>query len=194
MKQLRSVTDQTSEVRSIPLIHWAAVSSGAVIGAAVAILVGSLWAAAAFSSHNSAFYDHLAWWFGGTLIGVAFLGALFAGTLSSVRGGIAGVANGLSSWALIALATAGVVAVTAIAHGATSTLVVNHNVLTVDLFRPYVAFWTAVAGLGAAAVGGLAGGLIPRRRMANRTVDLVPAAVAGSPNNIAGRAVSQAAG
>src|SRR5579863_8097692 len=102
MLHLSSVTKQATEVRSTPLIHWAAVSSGAVIGAAVAILAGSLWAAAAFSSHNSAFYDHLAWWLGGTLIGAAFIAALVAGTLSSLRGGIAGLANGLNSWALIA--------------------------------------------------------------------------------------------
>jgi len=170
------------------------VSSGAVIGAAVAILAGSLWAAAAFSSHNSAFYGHIAWWFGGTLIGVSFLAALLGGTLSSFRGGIAGVANGLSSWALIALATAIVVAVAATAHGVTSTLVINHNAITVDLVRPYVAFWTAVAGLGAAAVGGFAGGLIPRRRVTVTAVDLVPAVVTGIPNSSAGHATSRAAG
>jgi hypothetical protein len=194
MRQLRSVTDQTNELRGIPLIRWAAVSSGAVIGGALAILGGSLWAAAAFSSHNSAFYEHLAWWFGGTLIGVAFVGALVAGTLSSVRGGIAGLVNGVSSWALIALATAGVVAVAAIAHGTTSTLVVNHSAISVDLVRPYVAFWTAAAGLGAAAIGGFAGGLVPRRRVADATIDLAPPVASGIPSSSAGRVSSQAVG
>ena len=51
----------------------------AVIGSAVALVAGSLWAAAAFSSHNGAFYNHLAWWFGGTMIGAAFLGSVVAG-------------------------------------------------------------------------------------------------------------------
>ena len=50
MKQLRSVRNQPTEARSIPLIHWAAASSGAVIGSALALVAGSLWAAAAFSS------------------------------------------------------------------------------------------------------------------------------------------------
>src|ERR1700730_336277 len=103
MKQLRSVSNQPTDTRSIPLIHWAAVSSGAVIGSAIALVAGSLWAAAAFSSHDGAFYNNLAWWFGGTLIGVALLGAAIAGAVSRTRGATAGIVNGLSSWSLIAL-------------------------------------------------------------------------------------------
>jgi hypothetical protein len=196
--QLRSVSNQPSESRSIPLIHWAAVSSGALIGAAVALVAGSLWAAAAFSSHNGAFYNHLAWWFGGTLIGAVVIGALIAGALSSTRGVTAGIVNGLSSWALIALAAAAIVAVTAIANGTTSTISLRNASVNVDLIRPYVAFWSAVAGLGAAAIGGVAGGLLPRRRIANSAGALVPAMATGfeaPPNSATGnRAPSRAAG
>src|ERR1700694_1156803 len=158
MLHLRSVSDQPTEARRIPLVHGAAVSSGAVIGSAVALVAGSLWAAAAFSSHNGAFYNHLAWWFGGTLIGVALLGAVIAGGVSSTRGATAGIVNGLSSWSLIALTTAAVVSVAAIAHGTTSTLSLQNGAINVDLVTPYVAFWSALAGLGAAAIGGVGGG------------------------------------
>jgi hypothetical protein len=196
MKPLRSVTHQPSDARTIPLTSWAAASTGAVIGAAVALVAGSLWAAAAFSSHNGAFYNHLAWWFGGTLIGIAFIGALTAGGLSNTRSAGAGVVNGLTTWAVIAVATAIVVAIAAIAHGTTATVSLKNSAVNVELVRPYVAFWSAVAGLGAAAIGGLAGGLIPRRSTRVNVVELVPGAASAyeqssSPapaNRTAGRA------
>ena len=179
MKQFRSVNNQPTEARSIPLIDWPAASSGAVIGSAVALVAGSLWAAAAFSSHNGTFYNNLAWWFGGTMIGVALLGAVIAGAVSSTRGATAGIVNGVSSWSLIALTTAAVVSITAIAHGTTSTLSLPNGAINVDLVTPYVAFWSAVAGLGAAAIGGFAGGLIPRRPITNNPVELRPATATG---------------
>jgi hypothetical protein len=179
MKQFRSVTGQATEARSIPLIDWPAASSGAAIGSGVALVAGSLWAAAAFSSQNSTFYNNLPWWFGGTMVAVALLGAVIAGAVSSTRAAIAGMVNGLSSWSLIALTTAAVVSVTAIAHGTTSTLSLQNGAVNVNLITPYVAFWSAVAGLGAAAIGGFAGGLIPRRRMPNIPVELRPATATG---------------
>ena len=196
--QLRSVSNHATETRSVPLIHWAGVTSGAVIGSAVALIVGSLWAAAAFSSQNGAFYNHLAWWFGGTMIGVALIAALIAGGLSSTRGLAAGIVNGLTSWALIALAAAAVVSVTAIAHGTTSTLSLKGAAVNVELVRPYVAFWTAVASLAAAGIGGLAGGLIPRRRVANNAVGLLSSTSSGfevsSSSATGARTPSRAAG
>ena len=179
MKQFRSVTNQPTGARSIPLIDWPAASSGAAIGAAVALVAGSLWAAAAFSSHNGTFYNNLAWWFGGTMIGVAVLGAVIAGAVSRTRGATAGIVNGVSSWSLIALTTAAVVAITAITHGTTSILSLPNGVISVDLVTPYVAFWSAAAGLGAAAIGGFAGGLIPRRSITTNTVEIRPATATG---------------
>ena len=96
MKQFRSVTSHPIGARSIPLVDWPAASSGAAIGSAVALVAGSLWAAAAFSSHNGTFYNNLAWWFGGTMIGVALLGAVTAGaprSAGSLSRGIAGTAG-----------------------------------------------------------------------------------------------------
>src|ERR1700738_3709600 len=161
MKQFRSVTNQPTEARRISLLECAPASRRAAGGSAVPLVAGSLWAAAAFSSHNGTFYNNLAWWFGGTLIGVALLGAVLAGAVSGTRGPTAGIVNGLSSWSLIALTTAAVVSITAIAHGTTSTLSLPNGAINVDLVTPYVAFWSAAAGVGAAAIGGLAGGLIP---------------------------------
>jgi hypothetical protein len=169
-----------------------------VIASAVALLAGSLWAASAFSSHRGVFYNHLAWWFGGTLIGVALIGAVVAGGVSITRGAIAGMVNGLSTWAVIAIAAAAVVSVTAIAHGTTSTLSLRSSAINVELIRPYVAFWSAAAGLSAAAIGGLAGGLIPRRRIANDALGLLTATATGfetSSNSTSGnRTPSRAAG
>ena len=169
-------------------------SSGTLIGGSVAVLAGTLWAAAAFSSHNSAFYDHLAWWYGGTLIGVGVVSALIAGILSTTRGTSAGVANGLSSWAIITLAAAAVVAVTAVAHGTTSTLTANGTRITVDLVRPYVAFWTAAFSLAAASLGGAGGGLLPRRRVSTTVVELLLATDTSSASTTNSRNVARAAG
>src|SRR5437588_4467727 len=83
MKQFRSVTSHPIGARSIPLVDRPAASSGTAIGSAVALVAGSLWAAAAFSSHNGTFYHDLAWWFGATRIGAALLGAVTRGDLPS---------------------------------------------------------------------------------------------------------------
>jgi len=166
--QLRSVPNQQTDASFPPLIHWAAVSSAAVIGSALALVAGSLWAAAAFSSQNGAFYNHLDWWFGGTMIGAAFVASVVAGALSTSRGPAAGIVNGLSSWALLALATGGLVAVAAITGTTTSKLTLNNDaVVNVAFITPYVAFWSVALGLGAATIGGFAGGLIPRRAAIN---------------------------
>ena len=91
-----------------------------------------------------------------------------------------------------------VLSITAIAHGTTSTLSLKNAVVNVDFVRPYVAFWSAILSLGAAAIGGLAGGLIPRRRIAINAVELSHATTSGfetSANSTSGnRAPSLAAG
>jgi hypothetical protein len=147
-----------------PIVHWAAVSSGAVIGVGLTLVAGALWSAAAFSSNDSTFYNHLAWWFGGTFIVATFIAALVASSVSSARGVTAGVTNGLTSWGVLLAAASAVVLLAAVAGATTASLTVHGSALNVELVRPYVAFWSAVAALGSAAVGGVAGGLVPRRR------------------------------
>lgn len=110
------------------------------------------------------------------MIGVAFVGALVAGGLSNTRGAGAGILSGLTTWAVIAVLTAVVVAIAAIAHGTTAAILLKHSVVNDELVRPYAAFWSAVAGLAAAGVGGLVGGLIPRSQAKVKVVELLPVA------------------
>jgi hypothetical protein len=152
-------------LNTAPVVHWAAISSGTVIGLGLSLVADALWSAAAFSSHNGAFYHHLAWWYGGTLIAAALLGALSGAALSSTRGPIAGLANGLTTWGLVVLGTGTVAVVIALANGNTSPLTIQGSTMTVNLLRPYVAFWASALALGAAGIGGAAGGLLPRRQV-----------------------------
>jgi hypothetical protein len=172
MKTSTSTSNLSIDNQDTSLVHWAGVSSGAVIGAGLALVAGALWFAAAFSSHNGAFYNHLAWWFGGTLIGASLIGAVIAGGLSRSRGPIAGVVNGLTSWGIIAIVAGALAVLVAVTNGTTTPLTVHGSVVNVEFVRPYVAFWSSVAGLGAAGVGGFLGGMIPRRQTAIGTSEL----------------------
>jgi hypothetical protein len=165
MSSIRALAHHDREERAQPLVHWAAASSAAVITATVALITGALWASAAFSSHNSGFYNHLDWWLGGTLIGAAFVAGVLAGGIASPRGIASGAINGLTSWAIIALAVAAVILVAAAAGATTATLSLKTGNVAVGLVRPYVVFWASVIGTGAAALGGVGGGLLPRRRV-----------------------------
>jgi hypothetical protein len=175
MKSATSTSIQSIDGQSTPVVHWAAVSSGVVIGAGLALLAGALWTAAAFSSHNGAFYNHLAWWFGGTLAGASLIGALVASGISRSRGPVAGVVNGLTTWGIIALLAGGLALVAAAANGTSSPLTVHGTVVNVEFLRPYVAFWSAVFGFGAAGIGGFLGGMIPRQGAATGTSELTVA-------------------
>jgi hypothetical protein len=159
-----------------PVVHWAAASSGATIGIVLSLVADSLWVAAAFSSHDSTFYNHLAWWLGGTLIGTTLIGGVIGAGLSNARGAKAGAVNGLTSGSLVVLVSAAAALVVAVANGTTTILAFKGSQVSVDLLRPYVAFWSSAAALTAAGVGGAAGGLIPRRKLA----DVVPLAVVPS--------------
>ncbi len=154
-----------------PLVRWSAVFSGTVIGLGLALLAGSLWVALAFSSHQSLFYDHLAWWLAGTAIGATFLAAMIAARVSGVGGPAGGLANGLTAWGLIVLATAAGGIPGLVAFGVTRPITVNGVRIAVTTVRPWSTFLALLIGFAAAAIGGMAGGLGQRRRMA-RTVDL----------------------
>ena len=54
-----------------PLVHARAVGASAIIWIGAGAAVGLLWIAAAFSSHDTLAYSHLAWWLGATVIGAA---------------------------------------------------------------------------------------------------------------------------
>jgi hypothetical protein len=152
-----------TRTNAVPVLNWAAISSGALIGLGLSLVADALWSAAAFSSHNSAFYNHLAWWYGGTLIAATLLAAASSAALSTARGVIPGAANGLTTWAFVLLASGAVAVVVAIANGTTSSLAIGGSTFQVSLVRPYVAFWASLVALIAGGVGGTAGGLLSRR-------------------------------
>jgi hypothetical protein len=164
VKYIRFNGTHTAPAPAARVVHWAAASSGAAIGAGVAVVAGSLWSAAAFSSRDSAYYNHLAWWLGATFIFVAFVGALVAAILASPRGLVPGLANGLSAWGVLVVGAAVLVLGAAAASATTVGLTVDGSRVGVELVRPYVLFWSALGSLGAAGLGGLAGGLFPRQQ------------------------------
>jgi hypothetical protein len=157
--------------RAQPLVHWGAATSAAAIAATTALIVGSLWVAAAFGSHNAGFYNHLDWWLGGTLIGAAFVSSLLAGAIATPRGLAPGVVNGLTSWAIIALVLGAVILVAVATGGTTTTLNLKSGPVAIGIIRPYPVFWAAAIGTLVAAAGGLAGGLLPRRQAAVSYID-----------------------
>jgi hypothetical protein len=159
-------TSQLETNQAPPLVNAGAVVGGTAIGLGFAVIAATLWTAEAFTGAHRIFYDHLAWWFGGTLIGAAFIGSLIAAVLSTARGPVAGLVNGLAaSGALIAIGGAVALAVVA-NNGGTSSLVVNQTAIGVELVRPYAAFWSTVAAIAAGGIGGVAGGLMPRPLLA----------------------------
>jgi hypothetical protein len=161
-------TSQLATNQAPPLVNAGAVVGGTAIGLGLAVIAGTLWTSEAFTGTHRIFYDHLAWWFGGTLIGAAVIGSLVAAVLSTARGPVAGFVNGLATASAL-IAIGGAVALAVVANnGGTSSLVVNQTAIGVELVRPYAAFWSAVAAIAAGGIGGVAGGLMPRPMFAPR--------------------------
>lgn len=71
-------TSQLETNQAPPLVNAGAVVGGSAIGLGLAVIAGTLWTGEALTGAHRIFYDHLAWWFGGTLIGAAFIGSLIA--------------------------------------------------------------------------------------------------------------------
>jgi len=163
-----------------PLVQWRAVFAGAVIGLGTLILLSVLWAAIGLGGHHGSISMNFRWWLAGSAIFAMFLGAYFAGFFSGVRGAAAGFANAATLWGISVLvvmlggvpavmrifnvhvaglgssATSAVAATSAAATSAgAATGVPPHVVL-------WTSFWAIVIGLGAALIGGLFGGSMPR--------------------------------
>src|SRR6516225_1957330 len=157
-----STRARPTRAESPPLVRWGAVFSGTVIAVALTILLGSLWAALAFASHRSLFYNHLAWWFAGTAIGAMFVAGLVAGLVSATRGPVSGLANGLTTWALVVIATVAGGVPGLVAYGSTRPVIINGIRVAVTTVRPWPTFWALLSGLGAALLGGVFGGTMRR--------------------------------
>src|SRR5580700_9376790 len=171
-----STTTYPTEVTASPLVRWGAVFSGAVVALALTLLAGTLWVALAFGSHDAVFFNHLAWWFGGTAIAGMFIAALIAAGVSGARGRAAGLANGVTTWGVVVLGglAAGIPGL--LAYGSTRPVIVNGIRVAVTTVRPWTTFWSLLIGLGVAVLGGLLGGTLR-----HRPVDGVVGGIAAQP-------------
>lgn len=169
------------EVAAPSLVRWGAVFSGTLIGLALTLLFGTLWVALAFSSHQATFYGHMAWWLAGTAIAATFVAGLIAGGVSGTRGPGSGFANGLTTWALVALGAAAGGIPGLIAAGPSRVITANGVRVTVTTIDPWTAFWALLIGLGAAILGGVIGGTVPRGVGAAGVVPATATMTTGAP-------------
>jgi len=152
-----------------PLVRSAAVLGGSAVGAGLLVVAGSLWTALAFSDGHSTFFNHLPWWYGTTFMVAVIVGSFMAGLFSRTRGLAAGAANGLSTAGV--LVTIGAIAALAsdAVNGALAPVFIHGAAVNVQLITPWVAFVSALVGLGAAGIVGVAGGIVPRPLLARRS-------------------------
>jgi hypothetical protein len=160
--------DVVVEDRS-PLVGWSAVWSGAIVGVALDVLVTTLWFALSFDSHRPVFYNHLTWWIAGTAIGATFIAGLVAGIVHGTRGLGAGFAKGVTTWGLLTLFVLALAVTGLVATGNTHTINTPTGSIDVTTFTFWTGFWSMLIGLGAAAIGGMIGGLVPWRAGATRS-------------------------
>jgi hypothetical protein len=144
-----------------PLVSWRAVFAGGVIGLALFVLLSVLWLALGFASGTSSVRDNLAWFVGGSAIFSLFVGGLLTGWLSGIRGLGTGLVHGMTMWGIL------VIAVTVIGLPAAFRILNLTGLVSLRVGSGlWATFWSIVIALGAAGIGGLIGGVLPRRRMA----------------------------
>src|SRR3954447_5236159 len=152
------------------LIRWGPVFAGAVIGLGLAVMVSALWFALAFDRGTAAFRNYLDWWLAGTAIGATLVGAFIAGLASARRGPGSGLLEGLTLWGVVVIALLTVGTSAAAIFGTTFNVTVRGITYTVTTTSYWSVFWTLLSGFGAAAIGGMLGGSIPRRERPQRVV------------------------
>jgi hypothetical protein len=153
-----------------PLVQWRAVFAGAVIGLGVLILLSSLFAAIGFGTHTSALTGNFRWFEAGSAIFAMFLGAYFAAWFAGIRGFGSGLANAATLWGITVLAVVlvGIPSVMRIFNLRLAFLATTSpsGAVSTTGSSPHTVLWTAffaiVIGLGAALLGGLFGGAMPR--------------------------------
>jgi len=160
-----------------PLVQWRAVFAGAVIGLGALLLLSALWAALAFGANTATISANFRWYEAGSAIFAMFLGGYFAAVFAGVRGPSAGLANAVTLWGLSVLSVVlvGVPSVMRIFNLQLSflrTSTVGTAATAATGVSPHDALWTAfwaiVIGLGAAILGGLIGGSMPRAMYATQ--------------------------
>jgi len=151
------------------LVSWGPVFAGTVIGLAMSAMAASLWFALAFERGTATFRNHLDWWVAGTAIGGTLLGAFIAGLASARRGVVSGLLQGLTLWGLLTVALLIFGLSAAALFGTTFVVNVRGTSYTITTTSYWSVFWTMLIGFGAAALGGMLGGSIPRRERSERT-------------------------
>lgn len=157
--------------RAANSVRWGAVWSGTVVGVGTMALLTALWLALGYANNVGFIADNMTWWLGGTAIFSFLLAGFLAGLTGGVRGAGAGFVNGLTTWGLVALfgvAIGMVIAAGTLDLSQRSLSAVAGQVAGNDL---WVSFYALVIGLGACAVGGTLGGLLPRPGYAARMVE-----------------------
>jgi hypothetical protein len=151
-------------------IRWGAVFAGMIMAVALLMLLVSLWLALAYGSDQRTVLDNMEWFIGGSAAACLLIGGFMAGRLSGVPGLGAGLAHGLTLWALallisLSIGIPSVISVLNLGRVATelnsSTGVIAAGVDT----SLWATFISIVAGLVAAAVGGIIGGASLGRRV-----------------------------
>lgn len=132
-------------------VSWGAVFSGALIGLAVMTLLGLFWWAIA--AGGNWMISNIYWFLSGSAIVATFLAGLFAGWLSSNRGLMAGLVQGLTEWGLLTFM------IGVLGPGLTVTLralLVRQDAITEQAWL-WTSFGSVVIGLGAALLGSTLG-------------------------------------
>jgi hypothetical protein len=162
MRYMDDVDVVSARPTTATTIRWAAVFSGAVIGLGVGLLGSMLFLGLAFDTGTAEFRDNLAWWLAGTAIVATFFGAFIAGLLAGPRGFGAGLAHGMTLWGVLVVGLLASAIPILSAYGTTFRVDIGTTTYSVTSASYWSAFWTLLIGLGAAAIGGLLGGALPR--------------------------------
>ncbi|TFV55692.1 hypothetical protein E4P41_16845 [Geodermatophilus sp. DF01-2] len=170
------VDDVRTPGRITDLVRWGPVVAGVVIALGFFALMNALWLALAYSVDGGDGWvsGNIGWFIGVTAAVALMLAGFLAGYFSGPRGAGAGVANGLTAWGLLFI-----LSLTALIPGAVNlttqlgaglqegqttvggALGAGGGGFTVETAL-WVSFWSLLAGLVLAAVGGLLGGKMRR--------------------------------
>jgi len=136
-----------------PAVSWGAVFAGTVVGSAILLLLSLLVSGAAVGHPGSTFAQHLGWWLGGAAIVCTFAAGFLAAAFSGSSGPGVGLVQGLTVWGLLTLVAL------AAASGAVTAFRAMVSASPVDAPEAWLwsTFWSVLAGLVAATLGGLTG-------------------------------------
>jgi hypothetical protein len=167
-------------MESPPLIQWRAVFGGVIVGLALFVLLATAWLAASAGSSTSTIRTNLAWWLGGSAIFSMFIAGFVAAMLGGMRTLGSGIMHSLTVWGLTIVAGlfAGLPVVMRLFNiatpAATTATAGTPATLTIVAGANWPTFWSMLIGLGAALIGGVLGGLMPRRRAMMAPMQVVP--------------------